>query len=443
MTLLTKPVDEICVEDVERLAKSRVPEGEQVEFKEGLPDGKHQTDRWINAGTISDRARNLILEEVVAFANAYGGALVLGIEESKDKPSVAQRVTPIERCADLAERLKLVFRDCVEPELPSIEIVAILTTGDAGVVVVRTAASRLAPHRVMPTRRCTVRRADRCEELTMREIQDLTINVARGLEKLDESLSDRAELFGRQFDVLADPANAFGLRITAAPVGEDLRIGRVVLQGSIDPRFAPPTITVSRIHRYGEDASNRLFGFGKEYSMVPRDWRPRLRAVRAEATDYLPDRIGVDRKAYLEVHCDGLVELAFVFQREHVISDGRGIPMPMVDSVPVFEFARICMWANEVRRSADAPGSEYAIQPEICVRGGDVSIHRADDLLSAYRGYELKIPPPGIHFPRYSLGPASEIDTLCGLFERDFWNAMGTDFAPNQGSICVSAAGPN
>ena len=47
-------------------------------------------DAW-RRNRIGDRAKNELLEEEVAFANAYGGTLVLGVRESDAKPPVACR----------------------------------------------------------------------------------------------------------------------------------------------------------------------------------------------------------------------------------------------------------------------------------------------------------------------------------------------------------------
>ena len=74
--------------------------------------------------------------------------MLLGIRESEAKPPVAVEIVPIQRCADLAERLKLVFRDRVEPQLPRIDIFAVPTEVESGVVIIRVGRSRLAPHRV-------------------------------------------------------------------------------------------------------------------------------------------------------------------------------------------------------------------------------------------------------------------------------------------------------
>ena len=226
--ILSKPADQIGLREIQSLIDSRVPENEQIEFKERLSKKGGSDDKWYcERNGIGDRARDQILEESVAFANAYGGVLLLGIGESESKPPVAERITPIPDCACLAERLKLVFRDSVEPQIPVIEIFAVPTKGKDGVVVIRVGRSRLAPHRVKTTRVCPIRRQDRCEAMTMREVQDMTLNVSRGLERLAKKLSDRSERFNREFPSLVCRSNAFGIRTTAIPVGDDVRFERV------------------------------------------------------------------------------------------------------------------------------------------------------------------------------------------------------------------------
>ena len=58
----------------------------------------------------------------------------------------------------------------------------------------------------------------------MREIQDMTLNVTRGLERLDKKLRERAARFEREFERLTSPDDAYGIRITALPVGDDVRL---------------------------------------------------------------------------------------------------------------------------------------------------------------------------------------------------------------------------
>ena len=191
---------------------------------------------------VGRHAKDQILKEVVSFANAYGGALVLGIEEDKNStPPVAKAIRAIPKCEVLAERFRIIFRDRVEPKLPSCDVFAVVTRGaDDGIVVFRVPGrSRLAPHRIKGTWICPVRRWDRSEEMSMREIQDMTLNVTRGLERLDRKLQERAARFEHEFERLASPDCAYGLRITALPVGHDVSLPTIVgrnsnsLRGSI------------------------------------------------------------------------------------------------------------------------------------------------------------------------------------------------------------------
>ena len=96
--VLSKPTHQIGISDIESLIVSNVPEGEQIEFKEGLSTEGGTADSWVDGKNIGDRAKNALLKEAVGFANAYGGAVLLGIGESEAKPPVAERIVPIQRC---------------------------------------------------------------------------------------------------------------------------------------------------------------------------------------------------------------------------------------------------------------------------------------------------------------------------------------------------------
>ena len=122
--ILSKPSDQIIMANIESLMTSRVPEGEQIEFKRELPAKKGKQDPWMaDQQKIGGYAKDQILKEAVSFANAYGGVLVLGIEEDKSTaPPVAKSICAIPKCGELAARFRLIFRDRVEPPLPSCEI---------------------------------------------------------------------------------------------------------------------------------------------------------------------------------------------------------------------------------------------------------------------------------------------------------------------------------
>ena len=250
-------------------------------------------------------------------------AVLLGIGESEAKPPVADRIVPVQRCAELAERLKLVFRDRVEPQLPRIDVFAVRTDGESGVVIIRVGRSRLAPHRVTKTLVCPVRRSDRCEEMSMREIQDMTLNVSRGLERLERRLSERLERFRQEFKYLQTPEDAWGIRLTAAPVGEEIRLNRVFRQdpasqlGRLAEEFDEPWHQV--LSRPQDGKYRKLKGLVSQ-SCLPEYWKPRLRAARA-GLHFDFSREKLYRNSYRELHCDGLIELGYVSRPS--VSEGR------------------------------------------------------------------------------------------------------------------------
>lgn len=418
--VLTKPADGIGVDDIRALISEQVPEGAQIEFKESLPAGKGKSDAWLTGGDgIGERARNEILEEVVAFANAFGGALVLGVADDRAKPPVAADIAPLPHCADLAARFEQVFGACVDPQLPALEIVPVPTDGESGVVVFRSGRSGRGPHRVRPTRKCPVRRADRCEELDMREIQDMTLNLARGTERLERRLRERSSKFLEEFTRLETSDDAFGFRMTAVPVGDEVRFDSVWSDGGPIEELRPPEVEIER-RTNGQDS--RLRTIQSSHDMRFDDWRPMLRAARAEDS-HESDR-GVQRYAYAEMHADGLLEYGFVSNLlfRHVYNPNSEVEMAIDSETPVSTLAQLLVWADRMRQRASAPGAEYVVQPRFTVTAGRVRVAGNDQRIPVG-----KIGQNDTDFPLYPLRDSNQIGNTVSLFERDFWNYFGKD----------------
>src|SRR5262249_21465276 len=102
------PIDEITFKDISHLAEAKVEEGIRLEFKRTFSTSDGQPDRWMRDQTgIGRIARDDIAKEVVAFANAYGGVVIIGIDETDDHPKRAgQLASPqMPQVADCAEQL--------------------------------------------------------------------------------------------------------------------------------------------------------------------------------------------------------------------------------------------------------------------------------------------------------------------------------------------------
>ncbi len=436
--VLTKPAEEIGIQDIQSLIEFEVPEGERIEYKKELPaKGNKGPDDWMTGGkTIGDRAKNEVLKEAVAFANAYGGALLLGISESKTKPPVAEKISPVPRCVELADRLKMVFRDRVEPQIPRIEIFGVPIEEECGVVVIRVGGqSRLAPHRVTESLVCPIRRQDRCEPMTMREIQEMTLNVSRGLERLEKRLSERSEKFEQELHYLSDPEMAVGIRVTAAPVGDEIWFDRVYHQGGISEKLDAPWRTVS-LHGKGSKPLSL-----EQPARTPDTWRPILRAARADSNSFFVNSLHTDsiyslpsHNVYREVHCDGLVELGYLLSSNYRFAASGDFWL--YPDRPIILFANLLAQVDRVRNESGYPMAEYAVEVEIYVRGDQVEVKQRQPELD-YNNLVGRFLRGSTRFPRYSLGDLDEVQNLLNLFYRDFYNVLGKDVGAEEGGLKI------
>lgn len=228
--MLTKAFDQIIAADIEGLCERGVYESQTLEFKQDLPGDGGRADAWNAGGKISPTARDGLLREIVAFANAQGGTLILGIAETKEKPPRAESITAVSRIHELADRLQEAARACIEPPLGALQVRGIVTSGEReGVVIFRTSASLAGPHRVAGDGHAFIRRGPSSVQMTMREIQDLTLDVARGAERLESIFAHRTSSFTQWVQTSATEVGAF--RITGVPLGSFPGVPDIIAQG--------------------------------------------------------------------------------------------------------------------------------------------------------------------------------------------------------------------
>ena len=426
LNIMTKPADQIVVRDIEELIASRTPEGQQLEFKEDLPTNNIHGDRWHkDQKEIGEKARNEILKEVVAFANAEGGILLLGVKESSDKPSRGIEIKPLPSCFELADRFKMKLRDCVEPEIPKAEVIGVPFKGgsDSGIVVFRVGQSRLAPHWVKPTRVCTVRKADSCESMSMRAIQDKTLDVSRGIQRFDERLrerlQDRSEKFLQELNHLKTPDESFGIRFTALPVDEDVQFDSVFQKEELFTKWCPV------FEKNGDQwraLENPPHGYPPQ---DPQFWRPMVRATRNE-TETLSG--GSFMFSYQELHCDGMLELVYLScNHGYMANQKSNIPMYLDPDWPFILFANTVNWANHLRASSSALMTEYRLQVEIQYKGV-IPVYVAK-FNPNFLNLQLLLNPPKLSsskiLPAYTLGVETPPSILLQTFYQDFWNWLG------------------
>jgi Putative DNA-binding domain len=213
MTPFGKPAAQVQLANLQLLIDDQVPEGRYIEYKADIPVSDEERKRqrragetqpvdrsWLKAGPIMDYGRDKLMEELVAFANADGGVLILGMKQTEGAPARAETFNPLPDVAALERRLRDVIVNCIEPRLPYAAVKAIPTNEDgAGLVLLEVEPSRLGPHRVRKTREATIRREDCCASMSMLEIHDMVLRNARRLDAVTATLKNRSEQFQGRF----------------------------------------------------------------------------------------------------------------------------------------------------------------------------------------------------------------------------------------------------
>lgn len=401
---LDKPMSLLTAADIKEVCRLQLPEGADLEFKRTLPDNGKTPDPWIRGeNSIGDAAKEKIAAEVIAFANAHGGTVIVGVDETDEKPARAKIINPIPRCHELAERLRSSLSSLIEPKLSIIEVEGIATDENgAGVVVLRTGASRLAPHRYVRSKECYTRRADRTEPMSMREIQDLTLFVDRGLRDIQTRIAEsEARLEARADGLLSGYGASYVIRITVMPLG--------------------PT-GIPRVHSR-PDALPGMWPFNVDYGKGPVEvtgmtrpigrWRPFLGGTSTRLED-------TNRRMDIEVQNSGLTEYVFFVGKKESPYD----LLPLRWFVGLM--ANALASAHKFRIAAKMPNVEIAVSAGLHVGRNSVRIPRLSDA----EGIDSigAVGRGKLQFPRYGLVNPEDALTIVNEMVRDLGNAAGEDF---------------
>lgn len=132
--MLEKAFDSLSADDICRLIDARAEESLTLEFKAQLPGNK-------------DNERREFLKDVTAFANAFGGDLLYGIEEAEGAAARAPGLTVSDRDAE-ERRYHDILSSAIEPRLANVRMRWIELPDGASIFHVRVPASLASPHRV-------------------------------------------------------------------------------------------------------------------------------------------------------------------------------------------------------------------------------------------------------------------------------------------------------
>lgn len=145
----TKPLESLEWADVQELVEREAEESVTLEFKgAGIwGDAVFGKDPDRPLLREHDMARNDIVEAICAFANAYGGVLVVGVATG-GQADKAVRIDPAPGVDAKAQRLSDIGATCFDPPLHGLEMRVIPSpeNRESGVIIFRVAASLAAPH---------------------------------------------------------------------------------------------------------------------------------------------------------------------------------------------------------------------------------------------------------------------------------------------------------
>jgi hypothetical protein len=403
--MIDKNFDRITAADISDLCTEAAYESQLLEFKQELPGERNRPDPWPAGGDFTATARDQLLREVVAFANAQGGTVIVGIEETEDDPPRAATICPIPRVHVLATRMAEAGRACIDPVLPGLQVRGIELGGDPGegVLLFRTGRSPNGPHRVRRDGHAYIRRGASSVQMTMREIQDLTIDNLRGGDRLDHIFSERQAGFRESLEFVNTEHGA--CRITAVPLGGFPGIPRL----SGNPTDLP--------------IRNRFpvnFGIDIELILPAFDrFRRMVRGFRWSRDDDITIRY--------EVYESGLVDLWFL----HPPTDGRnrfhfyigwllGAYLSVLDTV------------DTVRTMGGVPEWEFAVEFVLdgitgAPRHGGGKIPLGALSIGAFNEpRELgRIEELPVRFPRVPYRSRAERETVLNLVWADLIDALG------------------
>lgn len=170
MALREKPVSQISRGEINNLVLERAPEDASLEFRELLVD-----PRWPQKKV--DTEKEGVVGDLVAFANATGGLLIIGI--AADQQERAERFVsfPGDQAKKIANSLRDLAIDHIEPRI-ALEVVdfQLDEEGKDWIVIARVPASESKPHRTAykdRPKRFLIRDQNRKRDMTYYEIMEM------------------------------------------------------------------------------------------------------------------------------------------------------------------------------------------------------------------------------------------------------------------------------
>lgn len=378
------------------------PESLHLDFKQRPIRGRPEDNQWSDWSTEPERKE--LAKDVVAFANAEGGWLILGIQAQREAPAVAQRITPIPNPSVLAERLTASVSAFISPPLRGLQARGIETEAGAGVIVFRIPSSFDAPHAVIRSEGAVavhIRKNTDAVPMTMPEIQAMTLDLSRRFDRTAERLKDRSNAFS-EFAIGDGSQPTAMSRISIVPARANFRVPMLYNQ--------PDLLAMQEEWEF----VNQNGAFYPVNSIAARhagQFRPKLRGVTASHfTETLALKIEVEEDGSVEIW-SAVAERPPVFYLGWLVAD----------------FLNATLIADRLRNAAEIPDAELIVTGELVWKRVPGN---AEGIGLAARNARATIParvqlPKAVRLPQYRLGPIRDISALAVEMLNDLYNAGG------------------
>jgi hypothetical protein len=410
--ILESSIADLTFEDVEGLIQEEAEEGPRLELKRSLPANDRQGDPWMTgAKRFSNPARDGLAKEVVALANAYGGAVVVGVDEKDDHPKRARGPNPIliPRIAACAEQVQQALDSLIDPPLAVLEVRGIEKpdSNGEGVLVIRTGPSTRAPHGHGRPPLAYMRRGSRSEPMTMRDLQSTLFETRTRGERINALLEDRRR--------------ALTHMVEKGPHGILLERGEQPFLGRSALYFRCTLVAVENLQLRADEAvrttpiirpmlggsfSTSAFGSGSFHY----GWAHRVNGV--ESIDHSSRHF-----ARWFVGDQGIVD-AYGLMTLDTYRGRSGVFAPILFPPVAIQVLGL---GEQLRRVARRPEVELVVECEFINSGTATAIHGDG------RAFDVgpQIPSGSIRIGPFSFGNIDDFQAVYAEIERGIWHGLG------------------
>jgi len=172
-----KSFDDIKIDDISELKEIGYEENQRIEYK----------SKMYGHG---DEDRREMLRDVTSFANAYGGFLIIGIEEDeKNKPKEFKNIENTEDEKDIFDKVCL---SCIEPRISGLKS-KVFKINSINIILIRIPKSLKKPHMITfkGLNQFWIRHQDDKNPMSVDEIREACLNIQNAWKNIREFLKER------------------------------------------------------------------------------------------------------------------------------------------------------------------------------------------------------------------------------------------------------------